>query len=204
MTPHQLDLLASISLVTCWGAFGLAWLAGAIFYDSRAPATRARSRFGSTVLIGVVIVTALSIALPRADWRSLAVHTTWARVTGLVLLLAATVLTVWARVALGTMWSAAPTVKQEHQLRTTGPYAITRHPIYTGLLGMLLGTLLVAGAGVWIVPFPVALILIEFKIRIEERFMTAEFPEEYPRYRKRVPQLVPGLRLVTGHRAVPG
>jgi len=60
------------------------------------------------------------------------------------------------------------------------------------------------GGGLWIVPFPIALILIEFKIRIEERFMTAEFPSEYPRYRKRVPQLVPGLRLVTGHRAVPG
>jgi hypothetical protein len=43
---------------------------------------------------------------------------------------------------------------------------------------MLLGTMLVAGGGPWIVPFPIALILIEFKIRIEERFMTAEFPEE--------------------------
>ena len=47
-------------------------------------------------------------------------------------------------------------------------------------------------------------ILTEIKIRIEERFMTDEFPKEYPRYRKRVPQLVPDLRLVTGHRAVPG
>ena len=195
MTPHQLDLLASISLVTCWGAFGLAWLAGAIFYDSRAPATRARSRFGSTVLIGVVIVTALSIALPRADWRSLAVHTTWARVTGLVLLLAATVLTVWARVALGTMWSAAPTVKQEHQLRTTGPYAITRHPIYTGMLGMLLGSLLLSG-GRWVIAFPVYLVLLELKIRVEEKLMLAGFPDEYLRYRHQVPQLVPGLRVI--------
>ena len=194
MTPHQVDLLASISLVTCWGAFGLAWLAGAIFYDSRAPATRARSRFGSTVLIGVVIVTALSIALPRADWRSLAVHTTWARVTGLVLLLAATVLTVWARVALGTMWSAAPTVKQEHQLRTTGPYAITRHPIYTGMLGMLLGSLLLSG-GRWVIAFPVYLVLLELKIRVEEKLMLAEFPDAYPRYRQQLPQLIPGLRV---------
>jgi hypothetical protein len=51
---------------------------------------------------------------------------------------------------------------------------------------------------------PIALILIEFKIRIEERFMTAEFPQEYPRYRRRVPQLVPGLRVVTGHQDVAG
>ena len=52
--------------------------------------------------------------------------------------------------------------------------------------------------------FPVALILIEFKIRIEERFMTAEFPQEYPRYRRRVPQLVPALRVLTGHQDVAG
>jgi protein-S-isoprenylcysteine O-methyltransferase Ste14 len=100
------------------------------------------------------------------------------------------------------MWSAVPAVKEGHQLRTRGPYAVTRHPIYTGLLGMMLGTTLLAGGGPWIVPFPVALILIEFKIRIEERFMMAEFREEYPRYRRRVPQLVPGLRMVSGRRAV--
>jgi protein-S-isoprenylcysteine O-methyltransferase Ste14 len=62
----------------------------------------------------------------------------------------------------------------------------------------MLGSMLLAGIGPWIVPFPIALILIEFKIRIEERFMTAEFPEDYPHYRKRVP----GLRPVTGHRAM--
>jgi protein-S-isoprenylcysteine O-methyltransferase Ste14 len=128
----------------------------------------------------------------------------WARFLGLAILLAATAFTLWARFALGLMWSAVPAVKEGRRLRTSGPYAITRHPIYTGLLGMLLGTMLVAGGGPWIVPFPVALILIEFKIRIEERFMTAEFPEEYPRYRRRVPQLVPGLRVVTRHQQAAG
>lgn len=34
--------------------------------------------------------------------------------------------------------------------------------------------------------------------------MTAEFPEEYPRYRRRVPQLVPSLRVITGHHDVAG
>ena len=79
----------------------------------------------------------------------------WARLLGLALLLAATGLTLWARLVLGTMWSAAPAVKAEHQLRTTGPYAVTRHPIYTGLLGMMLGSGLLAG-GRWILGFPVS------------------------------------------------
>ena len=109
----------------------------------------------------------LSAAVPRADWLPLEIHAPGLRVLGLAILLAATALTVWARLALGAMWSAAPTVKQEHKLRTSGPYAITRHPIYTGLLGMMLGSLLLAGGGRWIVPFAVYLVVLEFKIRIE-------------------------------------
>ena len=68
---------------------------------------------------------------------------------------------------------------------------------------MLLGSLLVAGGGRWIVAFPVFLVLLEIKIRIEERLMLAEFPGDYPAYRQRVPQLVPGLRLAGRHRRRP-
>ena len=131
----------------------------------------------------------------------LEVHAPWVRLLGLAILLAATALTLWARLALGAMWTAAPTVKQEHQLRTSGPYAITRHPIYTGLLGMLLGSGLLLGAGRWILYFPIYLVLLQFKIHTEERLMLAEFPDDYPRYRQRVPQLVPGLRLIGGQKA---
>ncbi len=204
MTQHQLDLLATVSLAVCWGAVALAWLAGAIYYESRAPTERTRASYVSPLVITVLIVVVVSAAVPRADWRPLEVHTPWVRLLGLAILLAATALTLWARLALGAMWSAAPTVKQEHALRTSGPYAITRHPIYTGLLGMFLGTGLLAGAGRWILYFPMYLVLLEFKIRIEERLMLAEFPDDYPRYRQRVPQLVPGLRRVSRHRAASG
>ena len=198
------NVMAAVSIAVCWFSFVAVWLITANYNESRAPAQRQRSWYGTGVLPVVVIVTVVRLAVPHADWLSVTFYAPWARFLGLAILVAATTLTLWARFELGLMWSAVPAVREGHELRTSGPYAITRHPIYTGLLGMLLGTMLVAGAGPWIVPFPVALILIEFKIRIEERFMTAEFPEEYPRYRKRVPQLVPGLRLVTGHRAVPG
>ena len=51
------------------------------------------------------------------------------------------------------------------------------------------------GGGRWIVAFPAFLVLVGIKLHIEERLMLAEFPDDYPRYRKRVPQLVPGLHL---------
>jgi protein-S-isoprenylcysteine O-methyltransferase Ste14 len=199
VTTQQMNLIAVIGIVACWGAFALAWLASAIYYESQAPAERIRKGYASRLWISTPIVVAVAVAVPRADWRTLAFYAPPVRILGLVILLAATALTVWARLALGAMWSAAPTVKQEHKLRTSGPYAVTRHPIYTGLLGMFLGSLLLAGAGRWIVAFPVYLMLLQFKIRTEERLMLAEFPGDYPRYRRRVPQLVPGLRLISGY-----
>jgi protein-S-isoprenylcysteine O-methyltransferase Ste14 len=189
VTQQQLNLLAVAGLAACWGAFALTWLAGAIYNVSRAPAPeRTRAWFPRT---GWVIVGVAWVVVPRAAWISLALHPPpWVRILGLAILLAATAFTLWARFALGTMWSGAPMVKQQHQLRTSGPYGVTRHPIYTGMLGMMLGSLLLAGGGRWILPFPVFLVLLEIKIRVEERLMLAEFPDDYPRYRQRVPQLV--------------
>jgi protein-S-isoprenylcysteine O-methyltransferase Ste14 len=198
------NVVAAVSIAVCWLAFAVVWLITAIYNQNRAPAQRRRSWYGTGVVPVVIISTAVRLAVPRADWQSVTFHAPWARFLGLAVLVAATGLTLWARFSLGLMWSAVPAVKEGHQLRVSGPYAITRHPIYTGLLGMVLGTMLLAGGGPWIVPFPVALILVEGKIRIEERFMTAEFPADYPRYRKRVPQLVPGLGLLTGRRAATG
>jgi protein-S-isoprenylcysteine O-methyltransferase Ste14 len=59
---------------------------------------------------------------------------------------------------------------------------------------MTLGTVLLVGFGHWLVVLPVSLVFIEIRIHIEEGLMVATFPEAYPRYRRRVPQLVPGLR----------
>ena len=83
---------------------------------------------------------------------------------------------------------------------TRGPYGVTRHPIYTGLLGMIAGTTLLAGGHELVALVVVGLVLFEVKIYQEERLMIATFPDEYAAYRRRVPQIVPGLRLMRRHR----
>ena len=112
------------------------------------------------------------------------------------MLIASTAFALWARFSLGTSWSMAPQVGGDRRLRTEGPYAVTRHPIYTGLLGMILGTALLAGLGQAILVVVVGLILFSVKIHAEERLLLATFPDEYPAYRERVPQLVPGLGML--------
>lgn len=121
------------------------WLITANYNESHAPAQRQRSWYGTGVIPVVIISTVVRLAVPRADWQSVTFHAPWPRFLGLAILLTATALSLWARFVLGVMRSAVPAVKEGHQLRTSGPYAITRHPIYTGLLGMLPGTMLAAG-----------------------------------------------------------
>jgi protein-S-isoprenylcysteine O-methyltransferase Ste14 len=99
----------------------------------------------------------------------------------------------WARVHLGRNWSATVTVKQDHELIRTGPYAIVRHPIYTGLLSGFIGTALAIGQ--WRGVVAVAIVLVAFwrKLQLEERWMSETFGEDYRRYRARTKALIPFL-----------
>jgi len=99
--------------------------------------------------------------------------------------------TIWARRTLAGNWSNQITFKEGHELVQTGPYRFVRHPIYTGLLLMCLGTATAVGqlhtwlgflfmfAGFWI------------KLKQEESLMLRHFPDDYPSYRNRVKALVP-------------
>jgi protein-S-isoprenylcysteine O-methyltransferase Ste14 len=204
VTSSQIHALVVAGVVVCWGVIGLTWVAGALYNAARGPRAENRRLQASSMANGFVVAAlawAILRFIPRSDWHSLVVGTPWVRVLGLAILICSTAFTLWARVALGTMWSSSPTVKVRHQLRTDGPYGVTRHPIYTGLLGMLLGTVLLVGFGHWLVIFPVGLVLAEIRIHSEEGLMLATFPEAYRRYRRRVPQLVPGLHRLRRSRA---
>jgi protein-S-isoprenylcysteine O-methyltransferase Ste14 len=99
----------------------------------------------------------------------------------------------WARVHLGRNWSATVTVKQDHELIRTGPYAIVRHPIYTGVLFGFIGTALAIGQ--WRGAVAVLIVLVAFwrKLRLEEQWMSETFGDDYRRYRARTKALVPFL-----------
>jgi protein-S-isoprenylcysteine O-methyltransferase Ste14 len=98
---------------------------------------------------------------------------------------------VWARRHIGSNWSGTVTVKEDHVLICTGPYAWVRHPIYTGLLAAILGTAVARGElrGVWALALCTAAFV--SKLRIEERWMRQVFGEAYERYSARVPALIP-------------
>ncbi len=116
-------------LVICWGLFCLVWLIGAIYNSLKAPAVQKRSGPFSTWIIGIVLFAVGEWLIPHSFWTLLTFDTPWLRVIGTVCLLLSTAFTLWARWVLGTMWSSSAVARASHELRTNGPYRITRHPI---------------------------------------------------------------------------
>lgn len=187
-----------VAVGLCWGVVVVVWVLGAIYYARTATRARRRQRI-APVEVSLVIVAWVAIAvLCNREGQHLFDGALAIRIPGLVILAAATAFTLWARLSLSTMWSLGAIVRDDHQLRTHGPYAVTRHPIYTGLLGMLIGTMLLSGIGRWIQLVLIGGLAFGFKAIVEERLMMSTFPEEYPRYRERVPRLVPRPRLRRG------
>jgi protein-S-isoprenylcysteine O-methyltransferase Ste14 len=180
----------------CWGLFCLVWLIGAIYNSVKAPAVQKRSGLFSMWIIGIILVIVVELFIPHSFWTLLIFDRPWLRVIGTICLLLSTAFTLWARLVLGKMWSFSAVAKTSHQLRIDGPYRITRHPIYTGLLGMLFGTMLMSDLGLYTFIFLLGIAIFEFKLHQEERLMTETFGEQYVQYKRRVPQLIPGFFLL--------
>jgi protein-S-isoprenylcysteine O-methyltransferase Ste14 len=107
------------------------------------------------------------------------------------IVIAGAAFTVWARITLGRNWSLEVTFKQDHELIESGPYALARHPIYTGLIVMALGTAINYGRAIG---FALLLSLcgaLWWKARQEERIMSEHFPDAYAGYKMRVRAIIP-------------
>ena len=98
---------------------------------------------------------------------------------------------VWARRHLGKNWSQAVTVKKDHELIQSGPYALVRHPIYTGLLLGFAGSAMALGEWRGLLAVSLVFGALWSKLRLEEKWMRAQFGESYEVYSRRVAALVP-------------
>ena len=186
-----------------WSAsvFSLMWLAWAVYWwalSKRVKATSRREPVGRRLLHIVPLVVAVVLLwVPRLPlpvlgeaflpW-SLPVYWFGAALTAAGLLFA-----VWARVHIGRNWSGIVTIKEGHELITSGPYALVRHPIYTGLSLAFIGSAVARGE--WRGVLAVVLVVWSFwvKLKFEERWMRQQFGQAYDEYSRRVPALVPFL-----------
>jgi protein-S-isoprenylcysteine O-methyltransferase Ste14 len=94
--------------------------------------------------------------------------------------------TVWARIHLGKYWSGNVTLKEGHRLIRTGPYALVRHPIYTGLILAMSGSAIALDQVRGVLAVAVVVYSFIRKLRLEEKWLTEEFGEEYLQYKREV------------------
>jgi protein-S-isoprenylcysteine O-methyltransferase Ste14 len=119
---------------------------------------------------------------------------TWRIALGVSFLIAASLLS-WTSVrALGRQWRVDAGLNSDHQLVRSGPYAIVRHPIYTSMLCILLGTGLLVTS--WLL-FGIALIVFlagaGIRMQVENKLLADRFGSEFASYKRSVPAVIPGL-----------
>jgi protein-S-isoprenylcysteine O-methyltransferase Ste14 len=110
---------------------------------------------------------------------------------GLIVQVGCVLFYLWAKQYLGRFWSSAVTIRKDHQLVSSGPYRLLRHPMYTAVLGMFAGTTIVSGQYHALIGFGLAVFAYLRKIRIEEGVLAETFGTDYERHRRNTWALIP-------------
>jgi protein-S-isoprenylcysteine O-methyltransferase Ste14 len=178
-------------ILACWITFIVYWIVSASRTKKIAEKQSLLSALAHRIPVGLGWwMLAFPKWPPPMNWP-IVPHADLIRILGAAICAYGLFFTIWARRTLAGNWSSDVTFKQGHELIKAGPYRFVRHPIYTGLLIMSLGTaieigqlhcwlsIVLTGIGFWI------------KLSQEERLLLRHFPNEYPAYQKQVKALVP-------------
>jgi protein-S-isoprenylcysteine O-methyltransferase Ste14 len=180
-----------------WAAFVLCWLVLAQFNKQASKQTPWWAGWGVrlAIIVGVIIVvpfrghavSGFAASISRAVPLRLGTTGQWA---GVALCLAGFGFAVWARLHIGRNWGMPMSLREGHELVTSGPYAYVRHPIYSGLMLAMIGSAVTEGL-LWLLVFALYFAYFLFSARSEEKTMLAQFPNAYPAYRRRTKMLIP-------------
>jgi protein-S-isoprenylcysteine O-methyltransferase Ste14 len=181
--------------------FPVVWIFFFLYWPIKAANSKTTQRLepaGSRILRALIFVIAiilLSITRIPLHWLYLQLWPAglWSFWLGAAVTAAGLLFAVWAREHLGRNWSSAVTIKQDHELITTGPYAVVRHPIYTGILAGILGTAIALCQVRGFIALALFFLAFWIKLRMEEEWMRSHFGEAYERYTHQAAALVPYL-----------
>jgi protein-S-isoprenylcysteine O-methyltransferase Ste14 len=178
-----------------WAAFGLYWLVSAVGTH----ATKSGEVHAHRLLR--IPILALTFILLLTPWLRTGVlggrfipESDGARDLGFALTLCGIAIAVWARSHLGRYWSDKVELKVDHKLIRSGPYTFMRHPIYSGVLLGVAGTMLAVGEWRGVLAFAILLTNYTVKAKKEERLLSTQFGREFEDYRRQSGFLIPRFR----------
>jgi protein-S-isoprenylcysteine O-methyltransferase Ste14 len=180
----------TIFVVLCWVVIVCIWLISAPWVK---PTKERQPLPGRLLYLSLIVVAAILLRLERPEFhlaRIVLPHTLRNGILADILVLTGLVVAVSARVVLGGNWSARVTLKEGHELIQRGPYRVVRHPIYSGLLLMLLGTAVLVGRVSGFLALLIWFCGFWIKLRQEEALLITRLPG-YSEYKARTKALVP-------------
>lgn len=110
------------------------------------------------------------------------------RTAGVVALAAGCALNMWALRERRRRTTGEFQLEQPESLVMTGPYALSRHPMYIGWWLIHLGVGVMRGSAWVAATLPAAALVEHFGVLREERALDREFGDEFAAYRERVPR----------------
>ena len=184
--------LAKNIITICWGIIFVVWVLAAIFTKRTVYHESAvrRLRYLIPIVIGWFLLFR-GRRLPSPFNTPLIPQTDTILVVSSILCVCGLAICLWARAVLGRNWSGTVTLKENHELIVRGPYRLVRHPIYTGLLAMMLATAIQQGHIAGMIGLVVVFVSFWIKSSYEEELMVNQFPDQYPVYRDRVKRVIP-------------
>lgn len=145
--------------------------------------------WGILVRIGLFVIFIFAAQFPSLTSGR---FSTAVGVVGVIFCATGIAFAIWARMHIGRNWGMPMSVRENPELVTSGPYRFVRHPIYTGTFFAMLGSALAAGT-FWFFVFIWFAVYFIWSATREEKLMAAQFPAEYPEYKKRTKMLIPFL-----------
>lgn len=188
-----MDAVYTTILVVCWISILIVWTVG--FFGNKRTTSIPRSlkqfAINGFLVIGFILLVK-GLVTPHTGSDDAITPSSLFSFIGTAMTITGTIFAIWARLALGRNWSGAViTLKDQHELVTSGPYRLIRHPIYSGLLLVALGAVFTNASIEGVIGF--ASVMTAFMLRIpeEESLMTHAFASVYPAYRTRTKKLLP-------------
>ena len=182
-------------IVALWVIFVVYWAVAAISARRGLKRSAFRGSLKLRLILMVVIVAAVALTRHSSALHGLQFNLFWSvpmALAGAIIVTLGAVLAFTARAAIGRNWGTPGMQRSDTELITRGPYALVRHPIYSGILLMMVGTAIGLIFAWWLVAAAAAVYFV-YSARAEERYMCERFPDAYPAYRARTKMLVPFL-----------
>jgi len=196
-TPNSSIFLA---LAIIWGFLAAYW-ACAFFYDIATGREKPELKSGGSLAHEIVprlVIFLAVVGIVAPGSRSVLVERLIPGpniISFIAVVIAAfgSLFAIWARNDLGGNWEVMVGLKKGHTLVRTGPYAIVRNPIYTGVGFGIVGSAIALGNSFGIIVLLAVLLFLFFRMSDEERIMVEKFGKEYLEYEKEVRRFIPML-----------